>query len=345
MKAIRYYGKRDIRFEEIPVPLCEPGGLLVRVESCAICGTDVKAWLVGDPRIPEGQVIGHEFVGRIVEVGSDVAGWAAGERVTMATSLSCGACGWCRSGFTNRCETLKPISRVYPGAFAEYIAIPPAGVTGGNTVKVPATMGEMAALAEPLSCVINAQMLAGVKRGDTVVVIGFGPMGALHVETARANGAVCIIATVRSDPRRRLAELFGLDAVIASGATDPVVEVMRLSGGEGVDVVIATAPSAAAQEQAFAMVRKGGMVNLFAGLPRGSSELKIDSRLIHYRELFVSGGSDSAPRHVRQAVELLAHGMISEKIITHRFPLERFFDGLAVMEKREGLKVLIKPGE
>ena len=157
MKAVRYYGKEDLRVEDIAQPRPEKGGLLVKVQACAICGTDLKAYFSGNPRIKPPQTVGHEFVGEIIELGPDTKGFAVGERVTMATSISCGKCSVCRSGHTNRCEELKPVSYDYPGAFAEYIAIPAAGVEGGNVVKVPSSLGEMAALAEPLSCAINAK--------------------------------------------------------------------------------------------------------------------------------------------------------------------------------------------
>ena len=343
MKAVRFYDKGDIRVEDIDVPQVEAGGLLAKVEACAICGTDIKMYSSGNPRITPPQTIGHEFVAEIVEVGKGVDNFKVGQRVTMATSISCGACGVCRAGFTNRCDNLKPVSYDYPGAFAEYIAIPPAGVAGGNVIKVPASLGEMAALAEPLSCAINAQILAGVKMGDTVAIVGCGPLGAIHTQVAKANGATRVIVTERSAKRLALAEKLGIDEIVDASATDPVEEVMKLTAGVGVDVVIVTAPAAVAQEQALGMARKGGMINLFASLPRGASELKIDSRLIHYRELFISGASDSTPYHVELAVKLLNKGLISENIITHSLGIDKFMDGLTLMKEEQGLKVLIKP--
>ncbi|HDY65118.1 MAG TPA: hypothetical protein ENH84_02650 [Phycisphaerae bacterium] len=343
MKAVRFYGQEDIRVEDIPSPSPEPGGLLVKVQACAICGTDLKMYYKGNPRIKPPQTIGHEFVGEIVEMGRGASGFEVSERVTMATSISCGRCEVCRGGHTNRCEDLKPVSYDYPGAFAEFIAIPPAGVSGGNVIKVPASLGEMAALAEPVSCAINAQILAGVKLGDTVVVVGFGPLGAIHTQVARVNGATRVIVTERSAGRLKLAEQFDLDEIIDASTADPVEEVMRLTDGVGADVVVVTAPAAGAQEQAFGMARKGGMINLFASLPKGSSELKLDARMIHYRELFISGASDSSPHHVELAVKMLNEQLVSPKIITHKLPLDKFMDGLMLMKDEAGLKVLIKP--
>ena len=342
MKAIRYYDKGDLRLQDVAVPTPEPGGLLAKVEACAICGTDLKMLLRGDPRVKPGQIIGHEFVGKVVELGAGTQGFAVGDRVTMATSISCMRCEVCRRGHTNRCEHLTPISREFPGAFAEYIAVPPAGVAGGFAVKVPPAVGDIAALAEPLSCAINAQLLSGVRFGDTVVVIGFGPLGALHSQTARAFGATRVIVTQRSPERIRLTRQLGLEVIDAS-AGDAVERVMELTGGAGADVVIATAPAIEAQQQAFAMARKGGMVNLFAGLPRGGSEMLVDSRLIHYRELMVSGASDSTPHHVELAVRMIEAGQVSDKIVTHRLAIDDFFDGLELMRQGRGLKILIMP--
>ena len=343
MRAIRYHGPGDLRLEEVPQPAPEAGGLLVKVQACAICGTDLKMCRKGDPRVPVGQTIGHEFVATVVEVGKGAAGYAVGQRVTLATSISCGRCAHCRRGFSNRCEALTPISRTYPGAFADYLAIPAVAVAGGNVVTVPDSLGDLAALAEPLSCVINAQGLAGVGLGDTVVVIGFGPLGALHVQAARARGATRLLVVQRSAARRELARQFDVAAVIDPLATDPVAEVLRLTEGCGADVAIACAPDPAAQRQAFAMVRKGGSVNLFAGLPAGESVIPLDTRLVHYRELSVSGGSDSTPHHVQLAVSLLAAGWISEATVTHRLPLEGFAQGLALMGESRGLKILLTP--
>lgn len=343
MRAVRFYDKNDLRVEEIDIPRPQPGGLLVKVQACAICGTDLKMYLKGDSRVPPGQIIGHEFVGEIVEIGKDVTGFSAGERVTMATSIACGGCAVCRAGYTNRCENLTPISRDFPGAFAQYIAVPTTGVTGGNVIKVPETLGDMAALAEPISCAVNAQILAGVKMGDIVVVVGCGPLGAIHTQVARANGATKIIVTQRSAPRLKLAQNLGVDHIIDAANSDPVAEVMKLTGGFGADVVIVTAPSVPAQEQSLSMARKGGMINLFAGLPQGGAELKLDSRLIHYRELFLSGASDSTGHHVELAVKLLDQGFISENIITHSFAIDKFIDGLMLMNQAQSLKVLIKP--
>jgi L-iditol 2-dehydrogenase len=350
MLALVYGADHRLSLQEMPNPECAPDGLLVRVESCAICGSDVKMFKAPDPRVKPPQIVGHEFVGEIIEVGpkaKELRGWGVGERVVMATTLSCMACECCWSGKTNLCPNVMPISRAFPGAFAPYIPIPWEGLRAGNTVRVPSGLhGDGACLAEPLSCAVNAQELAGVRAGQTVAVVGGGPLGALNAELAKANGATRVIVSQRSKARQDLIAALDVDAVINAQDEDPVERVKKLTGGRGADVVIVTAPDRKAQEQSLEMAKKGGMVNLFAGMSREAPEITINSRLVHYGEVSITGGSDSTARHVQIAVNLLAAGRINwQKIVTHRFPLSKFFDGMQVMVERSGLKVVIKPQE
>ncbi len=347
MLAVVYGNDDKLSLQNMPDPVCAPDGLLVRVDSCAICGSDVKMFKAPDPRVKPPQIIGHEFVGEVTEVGSEADGFAVGDRVVMATTLSCMACEYCWAGQTNLCPNVIPISRAFPGAFATHIPIPREGLRAGNTVKAPEELDDDGAcLAEPLSCAVNAQQLAGVGAGQTVVVVGGGPLGALNAELAKANGATRIIVSQRSKKRQELIGELDVDAVIDAADDDPVDAVKRLTGGAGADVVIVTAPDRGAQERSLEMARKGGMVNLFAGMSRDAPEITLNSRLIHYGEISVTGGSDSTPRHVQTAVKLLAAGRVNwEKIVTHRFPLSEFFDGMQVMMDRAGLKVVIKPQE
>ncbi|HQE62852.1 MAG TPA: alcohol dehydrogenase catalytic domain-containing protein, partial [Candidatus Latescibacteria bacterium] len=345
MRAVVYGNDHKLSLQEMPVPSCPRNGLLAKVHACAICGSDVKMFKAPDPRVKPPQIVGHEFVGEIVEVGSDAKGFAVGDRVVMATTLSCMACPACWAGKTNLCPNVMPVSRAFPGAFAPYIAIPWEGIRAGNTVKVPSSLeDDGACLAEPLSCAVNAQQLAGVRTGQTVVVVGGGPLGELNAELAKANGATRVIVSQRSATRQDLLRELDLDAVIDAASCDPVEEVKRLTNGRGADVVIVTAPDRTAQERALEMACKGGMVNFFAGMSKDDPMVTINSRLVHYNEISITGGSDSTARHVEIAVGLLAAGRVNwKKIVTHRFPLSRFFDGMQVMLDRAGLKVVIKP--
>ena len=345
MKAVVYYGPGDIRVCERPEPEAQSDNLIIEVTYCAICGSDVKMLTVGDPRSRPPRIVGHEFVGRVVHVGDRVPGYVVGERITVAPTLFCGVCEYCKLGLTNICSNNTPISRAYDGAFAAKMAVPPIALAGGSVVKVPENvLDEEAALSEPLSCAVNAQELVGLKRGDTVVIIGGGPLGALHAELAKAAGARKVMITQRSEPRLSLLRKLK-DVLVIDGKEDVGAKVLHETGGLGADVVIVCAPNREAQEGSLGFARKGGGVSLFASLPRGASDITLDSRVIHYGELRVVGASDSRPEHVRKAMELFAARKLDTgPIVTHRIPLERFHEGLELMKRKECLKVLVSPG-
>jgi len=345
MKAVVYYGPGDIRICERPAPEAQADNLIIEVIYCAICGSDVKMLSVGDPRSRPPRIVGHELVGRVVHVGERVRGYAVGERITVAPTLFCGVCEYCKIGLMNVCPNNTPISRVYDGAFAPKMAVPPLALAGGSVVKVPEeVLDEEAALCEPLSCAINAQDLVGLKRGDNVLIIGGGPLGALHAELAKAAGARKVMITQRSEPRLSMLRKIK-DVLVIDGKGDVEEKVLDETGGLGADVVIVCAPNREAQEGSLRFARKGGAVSLFASLPKGASDITVDSRLIHYGELRVVGASDSRPDQVQRAVELFAARKLdASPIITHRIPLERFHEGLELMRRKECLKVLVSPG-
>ena len=345
MKAAVYYGPGDIRIEERPEPAPAANNLILEVSCCAICGTDLKLATVGNPRCHPPRIIGHEFVGRAVHVGSDVAGFAPGDRVTLATTLACGTCAYCALGLGNLCPNSKPISYDFDGAFARYVAIPPLALAGGNAIHVPASVpDEAAALSEPLSCVINSQELVGVKAGDRVLILGGGPLGALHAEVARALGAADVMIVQRSEPRLSLLRRLPGVTVVDGANEDVLSIVQQKTGGLGADVVIVCAPARDAQEEALRYARKGGAVSLFASMPKDAAGITLDSRAIHYGELRIVGASDSRPEHVEKAVRLLHEGKINvEPIVTHRVPLDALLDGIGLMEEKRSLKVMVYP--
>ena len=345
MRAAVYYGPGEIRIEERPEPAPAPDNLVLQVNCCAICGTDLKLATIGNPRCHPPRIIGHEMVGRAVHVGRDVNGFKIGDRVTLATTLACGRCPYCALGLGNMCPDAKPISYDYDGAFAEFLAVPPLALAGGNAVKVPDCVpDEAAALSEPLSCVINAQALAGLKAGDRVLVIGGGPLGALNAEVAKACGAAEVMIVQRSEPRLSLLRRLRGVTVIDGASQDVLSAVKDKTDGLGADVVIVCAPARDAQEEAPRYTRKGGAISLFASMPKDASAITLDSRIIHYGELRVVGASDSRPEHVSAAVDLMAEGKIdTASIITHRISLENLHEGLDLMKARQSLKVMVYP--
>jgi L-iditol 2-dehydrogenase len=346
MKAIVYHAPGDIRVEDVPRPRCGDEEVLVKVDACAVCGTDLKSQKHGNPRIKAPLTMGHEFTGVVAEVGPHaVGGLAVGDRIVMATSISCGACFYCRRGWANLCVDLAPMGFSYPGGMAEFVVIPALALRNGHVIKTPSDIRpEHAALSEPVSCTVNAMENCDLQAGDTVLILGAGPMGLMNACVARSFGAGKIILSEVNDERLAQAEAIGCDVLVNPTRQDLAACVMRETDGRGADVVIVAAPAAAPQEQAMHLARKRGTVCLFASLPKGASTLHIDSRPVHYGELRVVGTSDSAPRHVAKAVELLASGAVpAEKLVSHVLPLDQIHQAFALMESGRALRVVLRP--
>ncbi len=343
MKAVIFHGKDDIRIEEWDKPICGENEVLVKMEACAVCGTDMKAFYHGNPRMQPPRIMGHEFCGLIEECGANVDGFENGERVVMATSISCGECFYCKKGHTNLCANIKPMGFYFDGGMAEYIIIPELAIKRGHLIKVPLDVEpNIACIAEPLSCAINSLQNVGIEEGDTVLVMGAGPLGILNLSVAKELGASKTILAEVSDERLKIAESFKVDRLVNSAKEDLHAIIMEMTDGIGVDRVIVTAPAAAPQEQALSLVRKQGSVCLFASLPEDSKYLKIDSRLIHYGEIKLVGTSDSTPAQVKKAVEIIGRESFpAEKIATHTLPLERIKDSFQLMKDGVALRVVL----
>jgi L-iditol 2-dehydrogenase len=304
----------------------------------------VKAYYQPNPRIRPPVVLGHEFVGHLLEKGEGVDSFAPGERVTLATTIGCGSCWLCLRGHSNLCPSKRCVGTDLDGAFAEIVALPAEAVARGNLLKVPEPVeDDGAAISEPLACVINALELAGLSPGETVAVIGAGPMGLLHLEAARALGAARRIVIQRSRARLEFARRFA-DLALSS-EQDVEAEVRAFTRGRGADVVVVTAPSAEAQEAALRLLAPRGRLSLFAGAPKEKALIRLDSRFIHYNEIKVCGASDSTPRHHRLALDLLAAGKVkAAPLITHRFPLQEIVAAIELARRGESLKVAIEIG-
>ena len=345
MKAVLYYAPMDIRVEKIPVPACSDDEIRIKVDACAVCGTDLKTYLHGNPRIKPPKVMGHEFTGIVETVGEQVTNFSTGQRIVMATSVSCGGCYYCQKGFNNLCIDLAPMGFTYPGGMAEYITIPARALANGHVIKVPKEVkAEHAALAEPLSCTVNCAENCGIEAGQTVVVIGAGPMGIMNACAARQFGAAKIIIAEINEVRLKQAESFDFDLVVNSAREDLTRIVRNETDDIGADVVIVAAPATQPQEQATDLVRKHGTVCLFASLPVGKSMLSFDSRIIHYGEIRVVGTSDSTPRQVAKAVELLSAGSIpADRLASHILSLDDIFKAYELMQSGQALRVVLKP--
>ena len=235
-----------------------------------MCGSDLKTFQSGNPRMMPPITMGHEFTGQVEAVGTGVRGFSEGERVVMATSVSCGQCYYCRRGWSNLCLDLKPMGFAFPGGMADYLIVPELAVRNGHVVKVPAGLAsEHAALAEPVSCAVSCAELCGIGEGDTVVVVGAGPMGLMNLFVAREFGARKLILAQREGKRLEQARVFDCDRLVNTSKEDLRAAVLAETGGLGADCAIVAAPSASAQAEAPTLVRKRGTVCLFASLPVG----------------------------------------------------------------------------
>lgn len=345
MKAAIYKGTELLEIEEMEIPKLEPGSILLKVKACAICGGDLRTYRHGHAAIKPPIVLGHEIAGEIVEVADDVASFQPGERVIVAPAIGCATCSYCSSGWQNMCYTRTTIAHHYHGGFAEYVLIPAGAVRAGNINRIPDEVTYLeASLAEPLACVLNAQEVMNIGLGDSVAVIGAGPIGCMHAEVARARGAGKVFLINRSAGRLEAAKKFGYDAYIDLSKTDGVKAVMDLTKGLGANVVIITAGTPEAQTLGIAMASKMGKVCLFAGLPKSQPTIQLDANHVHYRQIAVYGAFSSAPRHNALALELIRSGKVSAKqILTHLVSLEKIKQGMDFVDDRAGLRVTVSP--
>jgi len=345
MRVVRFYAPRDVRVEDAPEPMAGPGELVIRVRNCSVCGTDAKIWQSGHPNLSPPRVLGHEVAGEVVEAGEGAGGWSAGDRVQVIAAIPDGSCHECRHGWMTVCPNQERIGYQHDGGFAELMLVPAKvlAVDGVNRIPGGLSFAE-ASVAEPLSCVINGQEQAGVGEGQTVVVVGAGPIGCLHVRLARARGAARVFLVELS--RRRLALAAGLvapDEAIAAEASGTVEAVRELTGGRGADVIVVAAASGRAQEEALQMAARRGTVSFFGGLPKDRPTITCDANIVHYREVGIVGANGSSPGHNRQALELIASGAVPvADLITHRLPLERAIEGIHTVTRGEGIKVTIE---
>ena len=348
MKALRLHGPSDLRLEDLPVPQAPAGGLLVKVEACAICGSDVRNVRAGGSshgmELPI--TLGHEMAGTIHEVGAGVDGYQVGQKVVLATIIPCGRCRYCLRGIQNQCDHKEALSYEYDGGFAEYIAVPPGSLVSGGILPMPEGLSFAAAsITEPFSCALNGIELSQVGLGDVVVIIGAGPIGLMQCLLAKAKGAGKVILVEVNANRLALSQDFEeIDVRINAAECDPVQAVLDETQGAGADAILVAAPSGEAQVQAIAMAAKRGHVNLFGGLPKGKSLTTFDSNVIHYRELFVHGTSDSTIPQMMTILNLMVSGAVDpKKIISAVRPMSDYKAAWELASGGTALKVILEP--
>jgi L-iditol 2-dehydrogenase len=347
MTAAVLYGKEDLRLVRVPVPVAAPGELVVRVGAALTCGTDLKVYRRGyhakmlTPPIP----FGHELAGTIEEVGTGVTSFRVGDRVVALNSAPCDQCFFCLHGQQNLCDDLL----FNNGTYAEFIRIP-ARIVEKNTLLIPDGVPfEHAALTEPLACVVRGLEESGAQAGDTMVVIGAGPIGLMFMHVAQLAG-VHVTAVVKRAAQVATAKLFGASSVVQLGEVDDVIASTRAltPGNRGADVVIEAVATPTTWEWAVDMARKGGLVNFFGGPPSGT-KVTLDTNRLHYGDITLKASFHHTPAACRTAFELVTSGRFKcAEYITGRVGLEAVPDIFAQMMNRNGgsreIKTAVFPG-
>lgn len=340
MRVAVYYNNSDIRLEERPVSKIGEDEVLVCVEACGICGSDVMEWY----RLHKAPlVLGHEIAGTIVKTGKKVRGFKEGDRVVVAHHVPCGECHYCKRGQFTVCETLRT-TNVDPGGFAEFIRVPAINVKYGLFKFSSKLSFEEASFTEPLACVIRAQKKCNIQKGDTVLVLGSGIAGLIHIRYAKYIGAGLVVATDINEKRLEFAKKCGADIVISARDYSPE-KLADMNRGLLADVVIICAGVRSAFEQGISSVERGGTVMFFAPLAGDDSFNLNLSKIFFKNDRTFTSSYAGSPDDYAEALDLIASGKFKVKdMITHRFGLKDTAKGFKlVAEAKESIKVIIEP--
>jgi L-iditol 2-dehydrogenase len=342
MKAAVLRAPGILELDDLPDPTTPKGGALLQIKACAVCGTDIKMRYEGHRDLSYPRVLGHEMVGRILEIDSDSPSFLAeGDLVQIWPGIACGHCLPCRRKADNRCPDIKIMGFNCDGGFAELLALPGPGIPGGINLLPGNVDPALAALAEPLACCINGQEQARVSEGDCVLIYGGGPIGALHALLAELKRAARIIVVERLPRRIRLLEKH-TSAVVVNPEEDFLPSALAAEMGKtGADVILTATPQARVDSGLLKMLSPGGRICIFSGPALGNQE-PIDLCSIHYHELTITGAYGCSSRHNRLAAELLTAGMIKAGwIVTRRANLTGIENAFSHSSQRTGLKSVV----
>jgi len=343
MKAVLFYEPGVIRYEEVYTDEPKQGEVLVKVDTALTCGTDIKTFKRGHPvliqRTPSG--FGHEFSGIVAKTGEGVEDFKEGDRVVAANTAPCLQCYYCKIGRYNLCENLEFLN----GAYAEYITVPER-IVRQNLLKIPDHVSfEDAAFTEPLANVVHGFEKTGIEAGQTVGIVGIGPIGLMFVRLAKLRGAR-VIAAGRNPLKLKLAKEFGgADEVIdLRQYPDPEEIIMTMTPeGKGLDAVIEAVGLPEIWERTFNLVRKGGTVHLFGGCKSGT-KIQLDTRRLHYDEIKVISVFHHTPKYVKKALDLISNGQIdTQKLITHRMNISNIHEAIQLHNEGKAIKIALKP--
>ncbi|MEM2930374.1 MAG: alcohol dehydrogenase catalytic domain-containing protein [Thermoproteota archaeon] len=341
MKALVYRDFNDFRWEEVETPSIGPDEILVRVRACGLCSTDV--WKAMYHEAKPGTVLGHEVSGEVAETGSNVSALRVGDRVAVFHRAECGTCYYCRRGDETLCSEYRQQS-IFPGAFAEYVRVTPRLVRK-SVVRIPDEMThEEATMIEPTACCVRAVSKCGISSGDTVLIVGDGPMAMLNAQVSKSAGALVILSG-HHDHRVEAAVRLGADYAFNSNKINLRGKVLELTGGRGVDVVIVAVSSTDAVQQSLKLVREGGKICVFGDfrdVPQPS--LSLDLKQVVHGSVSLLGSWGCSTKDYHAAFNLMKNGRVSvREMITHRLPLDRFTEALNIFLSKNCVKIVLNP--
>jgi len=344
MLASYLYGQKDLRLKEVSIPEINDNEILLKVKSAAICGTDIRMINNGYNGITEEtpRILGHEIAGIIEKIGKNINKYSVGMRVAVAPNMGCGVCSQCVSGNTQLCEEYHALGINLDGGFAEYVKIPEDACRQGNIIELSKNVSfDEAALNEPLSCVYNGFTKCDIKPGDTVLVIGTGPIGIMHAKLAKMAGAAKVMINDISKERLEVCRKIDSSFIILQ-SENLKEQVMSQTSGRGLDVCITACPSPQAQADSLEMMATGGRVNFFGGLPASKEIVGINTNLVHYKQLILTGSARASLSQYRKTLDFISSGILNVKdLISARFPLDKIEEGVQLATRVEGLKNII----
>ncbi|NDJ57931.1 alcohol dehydrogenase catalytic domain-containing protein [Enterobacteriaceae bacterium 4M9] len=345
MKAAYFHGVGDIRVEETLPPEAGADELVIKMKASAICGTDLRILKFGHFKIPGGtkRVLGHEIAGEVVQVGKNVTQFKIGMRVALPPNVGCGACAMCRRGYTQLCPTYEAFGISYDGGFQDYVKVPARAIARGNVVVIPDGISyEEAAMVEPFSCAYHSYKALNIKPGDSVVVIGAGPIGGCHVLMSKLAGAAKIIVADVQDNRLEEMVKLGVDVTVNSAKEDLKQAVLRETDGEGASVIITACSIPQIQTLAMELAATHGRINLFGGMPKDKEIVPLNTNLIHYKELTVLGTTGSSVNDYCESMALVASGKLNlMPLASARFGVSQINAAFDYALSGQGMKTLV----
>ena len=344
MKSAWLVGPEEYEIRDIPEPELPDDGLILKINYCGVCGSDLRRWRGGPPAGSGGVIPGHEASGVVEKVGKNLKGYAAGDRLAVAPDIHCGSCYYCIRGMYNICDNMKFLGMTagYPGAFAEKMVLTGEALVNGVIHQIPEGMDLLdAAVSEPSSSVLASHEKACTGPSDVVVVMGAGPIGCIHIAVSHARGARVILSEP-VDRRREMAAAFEPEMIVDPFTEDLEVAVRGYTNGVGADMVVCANPIKATQTQAVEIVRKAGRVVLFGGVPKDDPMTSLNSNTIHYGDIEVVGAFSYHPTMHELALSMIYRGLIpADKLITHTMPLEKVAEAFEIAASGDALKVVI----